>query len=652
MAADPTAAVATTTTEAVAAEAQSREAIVQSREATAERPLSPPAQSIAPPIESPRFCVSPAIDRMPVAPHQRRRDEPLYRPLRIYAIDPSASRLEGAIATIDVPWEPLQPGPAGRLFVVDNRDLALGTVYRCADLDDPNVLIADGYAPSPSDPRFHQQMVYAVCCNVYAAFRKALGRNPEWGFGDPAAREPARLVLRPHGGDERNAWYENHDTHGALCFGYYAAADAPSDRTLPRGIVFTCLSHDIVAHEVTHALLDGLRPKLAEPAGADVVAFHEAFADLVALFQHFSYREVVAHAIRRSRGELAHRSLLNGLAQQFGHTTGREGPMRSAVDDDPERPTIYDDGLEAHRLGAVLMSAVFEAFVTIYRRKTERFLRLATDGSGVLAPGELAHDLQQLLADEASKLAGQFLSICIRAIDYCPPVGLTFGDYLRALITADYDLVPDDPWDYRGALVDAFRRRRIYPESVPSLSEDALLWHPPRIELPPVSALGFDERRFRCDPSDVADVRERRRQAEALGRFVTQPERLEEFGLVGAGDPRLGGDRVDPPCVESIRTARRIGPDGQIAFDLVAEVTQLRHVRAGPDGAAFSYHGGGTILLGPDARVRYVVLKNVAGRGRLEKRRKYLQSPAAQRYWSIVDNECRRRGDYFRMLHA
>ncbi|MCD6672818.1 MAG: hypothetical protein LT106_08175 [Burkholderiaceae bacterium] len=644
MAENPTADSAATTTEAVAAEAQSRDGTT----APVRAPL-PPAPP--PSIEAQPFSLSAAIGRVPMAPHQRRRDEPLYRPLRIYAIDPSASRLEGAIATIDVPWEPLQPGPAGRLFVVDNRDLSLGASYRCADLDDPNVLIADGYAPSPSDPRFHQQMVYAVCCNVYATFRKALGRNPEWGFGDPASPTPARLLLQPHGGEARNAWYENRGTQGALCFGYYAAPDAPSDRTLPRGVVFTCLSHDIVAHEVTHALLDGLRAKLAEPSGADVVAFHEAFADLVALFQHFSYREVVAQAIRRCRGELAHRSLLNGLAQQFGHTTEREGPMRSAVDDDPEHPTLYSEQFEAHRLGAVLMSAVFEAFVTIYRRKTERYVRLATDGSGMLSPGELAHDLRRLLADQASRLAGQFLAICIRAIDYCPPVGLTFGDYLRALVTADHDLVPDDPWDYRGALVDAFRRRRIYPESVPSLSEDALLWHPPRIDLPPVSALGFDERRFRCDPADVADVRERRRQAEALGRFVTHAAHLDEFGLVASDDPRLAGDRVDAPCVESIRTARRIGPDGQVAFDLVAEVTQLRHVRAGPAGPAFSYHGGCTILLAPDARVRYVVLKSVVGRGRLEKRRRYLASRDAQRYWSAIDGEYRCQGGYFRRLH-
>ena len=46
--------------------------------------------------------------------------------------------------------------------------------------------------------------------------------------------------------------------------------------------------------------------------------------------------------------------------------------------------------------------------------------------------------------------------------DYCPPVDVRLGDYLRALVTADYDLVPDDPWGYREALVRGFRSTR-YP---------------------------------------------------------------------------------------------------------------------------------------------------------------------------------------------
>ena len=499
-----------------------------------------------------------------VAPYERKRGDPIYRPLRIYTLDAAGSRLEGGVALVNVPYETLTPGPCGAVFEVDNHDGALGVDYQRLDLDDPGVLIRSGLSPTPSDPRFHQQMVYAVCSLVHAAFKTALGRDLAWGF-DREGDGPVRLRLRPYAGDEENAFYD--ERTGELRFGYFRASGPVHGRNLPGGFVFTSLSHDIVAHEVTHALLDGLRQHFNRPTGPDVLAFHEAFADLVAIFQHFSYKEVVLAALRKSRGQLSHAELLTGLARQFGHTTGSAHPLRSAID---ETGKVYDPALEPHELGSVLVSAVFEAFDTIFQRKTERYLRLATGGSGVLQPGELPADLQGVLAEEASRLASQFLSLCIRAIDYCPPVGLEFGHYLRAVITADYDLVPHDPWGYREAWIDAFARRRIYPGSVTTLSEDSLRWSGPSRDLPNIEELSFARLQFKGDPGRPASPGELRRQARDLGQFVARLDRLAEFGLM---EP---GEWVGRPCVESIRSARRVGPDGQIVFDLVAEVTQRR----------------------------------------------------------------------------
>src|SRR5262249_57896339 len=124
----------------------------------------------------------------------------------------------------------------------------------------------------------------------------------------------------------------------------------------------------------------------------------------------------------------------------------------------PER-TDYDPDKEAHDLGAVLVAAVFDAFLQIYKRRTDDLLRLATAGTGILPKGEISAELIERLAREASKVAGQFLNICIRALDYCPPVDLTFGEYLRALITADADLVRNDKHGYRTAFIEAFRNR-------------------------------------------------------------------------------------------------------------------------------------------------------------------------------------------------
>lgn len=628
-------------------------AVAQSRERGPEVGADGTARADA--REGRDFLIGAGIARQPVNPYQRGKTDPIYRPLRIYTVDPATPKLDGAVETINVPYEPLDPGPCGRLFSVDHRNHEQQTDYRRADLSEQQVLIKDGYDPSPSDPRFHQQMVYAVCMTTYSVFRSALGRTLSWGFGTEGEAVP--LTLIPHVGNARNAWYGNDGTRGAIRFGYYCADERPTDRTLPGGYVFTCLSHDIIAHEVTHALLDGLRAHFAIPSGPDVPAFHEAFADLVAIFQHFSLPGVLQVALRRCRGALEEADLLTGLAQQFGHTTGQDGPLRSAIERDPDREvTRYPldaIGMEPHALGSILVSAVFEAFIKVFKRKTERYLRLATGGSGVLPAGEIAHDLQVVLADKASRLASQFLTICVRAIDYCPPVGINFGDYLQALITADHDVVPDDPWDYRGALIDAFWRRAIYPRYVSSLSEDALLWREPRRPLPAVPGLSFGELKFRGDPAQVASRDELRNQALALGRYFSARNDAEwaDFGLVRPDDARLDGDTVDQPTIESIRTARRAGPDGQIVFDLVAEITQRRDVAARGGNAAFSYYGGCTVILGPTGEVRYLVAKSVAGEDRLERRRAFLESRTGARFWMVEDGRYRRRGNMFQLLH-
>jgi hypothetical protein len=417
-------------------------------------------------------------------------------------------------------------------------------------------------------------------------------------------------------------------------------------RNVPGGFVFTCLSHDIVAHEMTHALLDGLRTHFSVPTSPDVLGFHEGFADVIAILQHFSYPGVVRAAIAGTRGSVTQTELLVGLARQFGHTTGSKRPLRTAVEVDDKGevvPRVYRPDLEQHDMGAVLVSAVFDAFVTLFRRKTARYVRLGTNGTGVLPPHELPADLQAVLADEASALASQFLSICIRAIDYCPPVDVRLGEYLRALITADYNLVPDDPWGYREAWTEAFSRHRIYPPNVRTLAEDELRWQPPMPEIPAEPALSFARLQFVGDPGCPADAKELKRQADEVGRLVSL--HLEQFGLM---DPRSAGpnEHADPPCVQSVRSCRRVGPDGQVVFDLVAEVTQRRVVRA-PDGD-FAVYGGATMLVGPKGEVRYVIAKNIRNEERAARQREFARGPGREFHRGNAE-EARR--NMFRLIH-
>lgn len=553
------------------------------------------------------------------APLPERRDpppgHPAVRRLRVFTQDPSLGRLDGAITTLAIANERLEPGPAGSFFVVLDVDQDTLTTHPGADLDRPELLMTDGLDPSTNDRAFTCQMVYAVAMETYAQFARALGRNP--GFGP--IRKPndpdRRLHILPRAFKDANAYYDR--DQGQLLFGWDLAGKFASVRSQPGGHVFLGLSHDVIAHEVSHALLDGLRPNFLRPTHPDVGALHEAFADLVAVFLHFSQREVVAKALGRTQGSVGDEKLA-AIGHQFGFDLidGRN-PLRTALQTTDldarmvDEALRYDPNKEEHELGSVLLSAVFEAYRRVYDRKTAQLRH-------VFAPyqGRLPVEAIDLLATEASRLAEQFLSIVIRAIDYSPSHHCTFGEYLRAMITADYDLVPDDPWAYRESLVTSFRRFGITVPDVDDLSEQSLLWrktNPPIV----VDELRFERLDLDCNHGQIEWGRNRESQcraAEALGRAICNAERGRDFGLLPAGA------RVRPPALMSLRTLRRVAPDQSVRIDLVAEVVQKREVREG------FFFGGATLVIDAQGRIRFAIVKDLDSKRRLAAQRAWLST--------------------------
>ena len=61
-------------------------------------------------------------------------------------------------------------------------------------------------------------------------------------------------------------------------------------------------------------------------------------------------------------------------------------------------------------------------------------------------------------AEEGATAAQHLLGMCVRAIDYLPPVEFEFPDFLAALLTSDAEVVPDDKHRYRDAVRGAFGR--------------------------------------------------------------------------------------------------------------------------------------------------------------------------------------------------
>tara|TARA_R110002111_G_scaffold92933_1_gene144398 strand:- start:23 stop:3784 length:3762 start_codon:yes stop_codon:yes gene_type:complete len=420
---------------------------------------------------------------------------PPFRKLRAYAVDPNlSSRLDTvniSEVTLQLPWEELKPGPSGEYVEVVDIDPPNRLFYEPVNLDEPALLAQDGLAPSEAVPQFHQQMTYAICSLTIKNFERALGRKALWRPGpDPNGNNPfddsnyvQKLRIYPHALCEANAYYS--PAKVALLFGYFDSIKVNDGKMLPGGRVFTCLSHDIITHETTHALLDGMHRRFLLPSNPDVHAFHEGFADCVAMLQHFSFPELVSHQIRETRGEIdAQQNMLVQLARQFGLATSLRSPLRDAIGEIKDGewklkkpdPTEYETITESHARGRILVAAIFNAFLSIYRRRTSDLLRLATGGSGILPQGSIHPDLVNRLTAEASRSAEHALTMCIRALDYCPPTDITFGEYLRAIITADCDVVKNDRFDYRVSFIEAFRRRGIFPPGVRSLSVSSLKW--------------------------------------------------------------------------------------------------------------------------------------------------------------------------------
>jgi hypothetical protein len=254
-----------------------------------------------------------------------------------------------------------------------------------------------------------------------------------------------------------------------------------------------------------------------------------------------------------------------------------------------------------------------------------------------------------------------------------PPVDPTFGDYLRAIITADRDLVPNDPLGYRVAFIEAFRRRGIYPRNMKSLSEESLRWSRPRSS--PFDAIldEWKEFRRRFNPEDLERYDPARKLPEMkddgsheLSRYMLgilasygtsydrhtlfqvqrYAARLLNVQLKQVANKWTGAredwnetlgilpfplhanapfDPKDPDCtfeVHSVRPTRRIGPNGELLPQLIIEILQSRRISEGGQeitkrGKAkagdFLFKGGATLIINTDRmELDYNVVKRVS----------------------------------------
>jgi hypothetical protein len=522
------------------------------------------------------------------------------RKMTIIAQDPLVTDETGriVIAQVNVPVDLLEPGPRGQRFHVVDYDATQGVLSPAVDLRDPAAdewdrpwSYLDRFAGADderllSDPEFHAQNVYAIAARTLAAFELALGRRLPWAFGGH------QLYLVPHAFSEANAHYAGDDR--GVFFGYLE---------LDEETIYTCLSHDIVAHETTHAILDGLRPRFIEPGLPDQAGFHEAFADVVALLSVFSVGRLIETVLGKAdaRGRIPakrvepqqlEQTALFTLAEQFGEATSgvRGSALRRSLELEPSDEWRHDLAFEEpHRRGEVVVAALMRALISMWSKRLKPLIN-----AGGLD--------RERAAEEGAKAATHLLQMAIRAIDYAPAVELEFEDYIDGLLVADQVVAPDDQHGYRESVANAFAAFGILPPQarIVDLAEQPLLY-------------------------------------EGLNFVALRSDADEVFRFIWQNADRLGINRRYYLRVEAVRPSLRVGPDGLVVNEAIADYVQTLNVTASEAAALgvavpddlepttqIQLWGGGTLIFDQFGMAKFHQSKPVEDWERQSRRLEYL----------------------------
>ncbi|MBV1780475.1 hypothetical protein KRR55_15265 [Paeniglutamicibacter sp. ABSL32-1] len=473
--------------------------------------------------------------------------------------------------TLRVPSERLLTGPLGaRLEVVvlgprgrrENQVLGNGQ-WGAEDIGprpDPSRL--------PTDRRFLAQQAYAVAAHTLASFERALGRRMGWAGG-------ARLKLYANDRiDYRNTGYTRPDC--SIRFGMIE--DSRHRTKLP-----LVLYRDLVAHEVTHAVVDGYRPRWGDAlAGADQLALHEALADLLAMLGVFTAEPVVEKIIA---GELA---ACGGTLESIDSTLLASGLFRFADNlfshgrsaRDPltgDLPRDWREDVEPHRRAAGVVRAVLGTVLRLWRAELGR-------------PGRRSSVHQ--VAAAGARIGERVLNMLLRGLAYMAPVDVGWEDLLRGILAADAVVVPQDGRNYRGTLRACFAEVGIVtgPErALDGISALQDLNYPVRL-----SALG-------SDPDEVL-------------RFIWDNPAL------------LDAAKLDPAAkitIDRVRPSLRISPDGFAVSEIGASfVQELRLARSEAarlglrTTSAVVLRGGGLLRFDEGGRLCFAALKPLLDAGR------------------------------------
>ncbi|KAA3647648.1 MAG: serine protease [Chloroflexi bacterium] len=348
---------------------------------------------------------------------------------------------------IMVDWEPgLSDGPTSAKIAVVDYNGDTGTLLPPVQWSDEAraFVNSDGKPVTGEDLNdlaFHQLNVWGVIQRIISFFEDpwSMGRPLPWGF------EGNRLLVLPHAGYGENAFYDRHSK--SLQFYYYGDPENPE---------YTCLSHDIIAHEAGHAILDGIRPFYLEDSSVETGAFHEFIGDFTAMLIALHNEHIRHYLVDEDKQEIIDFEEVANVGEAFGqYVLGREY-LRSAQTPKHMSDCAPDAG--PHECSLVLTSVMYQIFVDMF--------------NAYLDPPADRPDLKGSSAKQSIYYAYMRLrTTSLNALDYLPPADVRFADYARAFLRVFEDNDPKDARGLRAKIIDAFVTWEILSEDDPVIRD-------------------------------------------------------------------------------------------------------------------------------------------------------------------------------------
>jgi hypothetical protein len=378
----------------------------------------------------------------------KRRPKPGTVLVKILPKDPLVARQENLWPEIvEIPCITIGDGPtSARIAVVDyNADLDQRFAPARVLKDRTGFLNMAGLDAEKllGNFNFHQVNVWAIAELTLARLEDeyALGRPIPWASG------LGRLLILPHAGYDENAFYDRGT--GALHFFYCEGSDGER--------VYTCLSHDVITHELGHAILDGLKPGYNEVASPETAGFHEYFGDAIAMMASLRNRQIAALVVKDAPERLSARNVVSAIASEFGAAI-RGIPGQAYLRGAWNNRTMRDlrGTYEEHDWSEILTGIYYQLLQFLYRRN------LVKKKKEQMKEKKLPRNKGQRQQRSVAALinaADQTANIMLRAIDYCPPVDLRYAEYARAVLRADEIAYPIDQFGVREELRRIFKRR-------------------------------------------------------------------------------------------------------------------------------------------------------------------------------------------------